>query len=265
MLDLLVAHGADVNAVWGGYYPILCAPCECLAPRTLKRLLEHGANPHVVSSKYGSPISMVIGTYGRGASGKHACLDIFVQHGFSLPDTPCMAFHRGRIDLLEDHLKRDSMLFSRRFTEAEIFPPELGLKPGDGLHLTPVAGTTLLHLAIGYDELELAEWLLEKGADPNVRAGVDANGFGGHTPLFHAVVSLGSCDDATARLLLKHGADPNTRATIRKQLRDMDSPEKEQMFEFHNVTPTGYAKRFQEPAWVSHAALELLKAHGGLE
>jgi ankyrin repeat protein len=128
-----------------------------------------------------------------------------------------------------------------------------------------VAGTTLLHLAIEYDELEIAAWLLERGADPNVRASVDADGFGGHTPLFHAVVSLGECDDAKARLLLKHGANPNARATIRKQLRDMDTPEKEKMFEFHNVTPTGYAKRFQEPGWVSQAALDLLKAHGGTE
>jgi hypothetical protein len=37
------------------------------------------------------------------------------------------------------------------------------------------------------------------------------------------------------------------------------------MFEFHNVTPIGYAKQFQEPRWVSQAALELLKAQGGLE
>jgi ankyrin repeat protein len=265
MLDLLVAHGADVNAMWNGYYPIICAPCECLAPGVLNRLLEHGANPGVVSSKYGTPISMVIATYGRGSNGKHACLEIFARHGFSLPDTPCMAFHRGRIDLLEDHLKRDPKLLNRRFNEAEIFPPELGLKPGDGLHLTPVDGTTLLHLAIEYDELEIAAWLLEKGADTNVRAAVDGQGFGGHTPLFHAVVSLGERDDAKARLLLNRGADPNARSTIRKQLRDMDDPEKEKMFEFHNVTPMGYAKRFQEPSWVSQPALELVKAHGGTE
>jgi ankyrin repeat protein len=265
MMELLVAHGADVNAVWDGHYPIICAPCECLAPGALRWLLEHGANPRVDSSKYGTPLSMVIGTYGRGANGKHACLQIFEQYGFALPRTPCMAFHRGRIDLLEDHLSREPGLLSRCFTETEIFPGELGLKPGDGLHLTPVAGATLLHLATEYDELEIAAWLLEKGADANVRAAVDADGFGGQTPLFHAVVSLGSRDDAKARLLLRHGADPNVRATIRKQLRDMDTPEKEKMHEFHAVTPIGYAKRFQEPGWISHSALELLKANGGVE
>jgi len=265
MLELLVAHGADVNAVWNGYYPIICAPCECLAPRALKWLLEHGANPRVVSSKYGSPLSMVVGTYMRGSKGKHECLEVFASQGFALPDTPCMAFHRGRIELLEKHLKRDPALLSRCFSAAEIFPPEMGLHPGDGLHVTPVNGATLLHLAIEYDELDMAAWLLEKGADVNGRSDVDADGFGGHTPLFHAVVALGARDDAKARLLLKHGADPNIRATFRKQLIDMGDPEKEKMVEFHNVTPIGYAKRFQEPKWVSQPALELIKASGGVE
>jgi ankyrin repeat protein len=265
MMELLVAHGADVNAVWNGYYPIICAPCECLAPGALKWLLEHGANPRVVSTKYGSPLSMVVGTYARGSKGKHECLEVFASQGFVLPETPCMAFHRGRIDLLEEHLNRDTGLLNRRFSETEIFPPELGLKPGDGLHLTPIAGTTLLHLAIEYDELEIASWLLEKGADANARSAVDAEGFGGHTPLFHAVVALGARDDAKARLLLKYGADPNARATIRKQLKDTGDAGKETMFEFHNVTPISYAKSFQEPKWISRSTLELLKAHGGVE
>ena len=45
----------------------------------------------------------------------------------------------------------------------------------------------------------------------------------------------------------------------------MGEPEKEKMFEFHDVTPIGYAQRFQVPEWVSRPALELLKAHGGVE
>src|SRR5438093_1552702 len=32
MMELLVRFGADVNALWGGHYPIVCAPCETLAP-----------------------------------------------------------------------------------------------------------------------------------------------------------------------------------------------------------------------------------------
>jgi hypothetical protein len=94
---------------------------------------------------------------------------------------------------------------------------------------------------------------------------VDADGFGGHTPLFHAVVTLGAQDDAKARLLLDRGANPNLRASIRKQLRDMGEPDKEALREFRDVTPLGYAKRFQEPRWVSQPALALLRDHGGAD
>jgi ankyrin repeat protein len=265
MMELLLAHGANVNALWNGNYPIICAPCETLAPESLKWLLAHGADPYIDSGKYGSPLSMVVGTYSRDLEGKRGCLEVFANHpGIKIPDTPAMALHRSRADLLEKHLERDPALLAHHFSEAEIFPPEIGLKPGDGLHLTPMIGGTLLHLAIEYDDLDLAQWLIDRGADVNARAGIDADGFGGHTPLFHCVVTLEQ-SDAKTRFLLERGADPNARATFRKQLRDVGDPEKEKMREFHNVTPLGYAKQFQEPRWVCAAATKLIAERGGTE
>jgi len=130
------------------------------------------------------------------------------------------------------------------------------------LHVTPLSGVTLLHLAIEYDELEIAEWLLGKGAEVDARAMIDADDFGGQTALFHSVVTLGARDDAKARLLLEHGANPNARATFRKHLRDGGE---EQPLEYGDVTPIGYAKRFREPSSVSRPAVELLRLHGGGE
>lgn len=254
MMELLVRYGADVNALWHGTYPIVCAPCEALAPESLRWLLAHGANP-LIPSQYGTAPAMVIGTYSRQSESKHACLEAMAQAGVALPDTPTMALHRGRIDLLEQHLKFDPRLLRRQFSETEIYPLELGLKPGESLTATPVDGATLLHLAMEYDELEIARWLLEQGADPNTPAGIDGEGFGGHTPLFHAVVNMGDRSDAKARLLLAFGADPNLRATFRKQLRDMGDPEKEHMVTFQEATPLQYAREYQEPGWVSEAAL----------
>jgi ankyrin repeat protein len=176
-----------------------------------------------------------------------------------------MALHRGRLDLLEQHLARDPRLLERHFTEEEIFPPVLGLKPGDGLSFTPVAGGTLLHLAVEFEDRETAQWLLDRGADANIRSSVDADGFGGHTPLFHCAISVGRRTDEMARLLLGRGADPNARATFRKQLRDMGDPEKERMREFHNVTPIGYARQYVVPEWVNEAALAAIAEHGGTE
>src|SRR5438067_12585496 len=46
MMELLVSHGADVNALCHGNFPIVFAPCESLDPPALKWLLDHGANPN---------------------------------------------------------------------------------------------------------------------------------------------------------------------------------------------------------------------------
>ena len=68
MMELLVRNGADVNAEWNGYYPIVLAPCETLEPAALKWLLDHGANPNCgkAGRKYpDSALDFVVGTYSR--------------------------------------------------------------------------------------------------------------------------------------------------------------------------------------------------------
>jgi ankyrin repeat protein len=128
--------------------------------------------------------------------------------------------------------------------------------PDDGaLHATPLDGVTLLHMAVDFDEDEIVRWLLDRGADPNAAALVDPEGFGGQTPLFHTVVTLGRKDGVLARLLLDAGAKPRARATLRKQLRDMGDPAKEQMREFRDVTPVEYARQFLESSFVNDAAV----------
>jgi hypothetical protein len=46
MMELLVSHGANVNAEWHDEFPIIFAPCETLEPDALQWLLDHGANPN---------------------------------------------------------------------------------------------------------------------------------------------------------------------------------------------------------------------------
>jgi ankyrin repeat protein len=263
MMELLVEHGANVNALWDGRYPIVCAPCETLQPRALKWLLEHGARPDAASNDYGNCVQMLVGTYWRNPPGRRACFEVFAEAGFPFPDTAPMAIHRGRIDLLETCLVREPAIVERHFPETEIYPAELGVKPRDGLHCAPLDGATLLHLATEYHEAEIARWLIDRGADPNARAAIDAEGFGGHTPLFHTTVTLAIKTDGLARVLLQSGADPNARATFRKALRWEGDAEKERMREFHDVTPIGFARQFQEPAWVNEAAIAALREYGG--
>jgi ankyrin repeat protein len=254
MMELLVEYGADVNARWDGSYPIICAPCEALAPNALRWLLQHGADPNV-DGRYGLPTAMVVGSYSRNAAAKHACLEALVEAGCPLPDIPAMALHRGRRDILQRHLSRDPGMLSRRLSGAEIYPPSMGMKPDDGLTSTPVGGATLLHLAVEFDDFDTAAWLLDHGADPNARAGGDVLG---HTPLFHTAITMGQKHDALAQLLLRHGADPGLRATVRKQLRDMGDAEKEQLRVYERVTPVEYARAYVEPDWLNDPALAVM-------
>lgn len=220
-----------------------------------------------------APVDIVLESDSRSPERKHRILEMYAEHGFVYPDTPMMALHRGRLDLLERHIARDPTLLTRTFSYAEIYPPQVRCQPpnADGYdeHLprTPLAGTTLLHVAIEYDELDIARWLIERGMSANLRAAVDANGFGGHTPLFNAVVCYanfwrnftggwsGPQPDTgdMARLLLDAGADPNTRASFRiidgGTVRD-----------FHKVTPLEWGNAFPIKMVVSKACMAEIAA-----
>src|SRR4030095_5660927 len=107
---------------------------------------------------------VVLETDGRKPDAKHAILEMYAQHGFRFPDTPVMALHRGRIDLLEEHIRKDPSVLNRTYSHEEIYPPEIGCRDEVlATQGTPLAGTTLLHLCVDYDELEIGRWLLKKG------------------------------------------------------------------------------------------------------
>lgn len=229
----------------------------------------------------GTPVETVIGSDSRRPADKRRILELYAEHGYIYPDTAIMAFHRGRFDLLEQHLARDPQLLSRQFAIGEIFPPEVGCDyaPYEAMG-TPVDGGTLLHLAVYWDELDMADWLLARGADPNARAAVDADGFGGHTPLFNSVVSQAAFwinyprvqppktgDARFTELLLARGADPNVRASIRMRLGEGHGDPR--LREFRDVTPLSWGRRFsleqvpgkhREILFVNAEAMRVLEA-----
>ena len=219
-----------------------------------------------------APVDVVLETDARNPAAKHRILELYVEHGLTLPDTPVMALHRGRLDLLEDHLRRDRDLLKRTFTHEEIYPPELGCHDEVlATQGTPLKGTTLLHLCADYDELEIARWLLDKGMDPNVRAAVDADGFGGHTALFGTVVSQpnfwmnygnrGPYEAPFTQLLLDRGADPSVRASLRKKLHEGYGPkyDVENTYEYRDVTALEWGRQFHAKVFVSEPAMRLIE------
>lgn len=214
----------------------------------------------------------LLGTDSRKPAAKHRILEMYVEHGFEPPDTPVMALHRGRIDLLEAHLARDPDLLMRTFDITEVFPlaPASWSEPYRAQG-TPVHGTTLLHIAAYFDELEIAEWLLDRGMNPDAPAAIDADGFGGYTALFSAVVSQHNFwvnygkdrpDEARfTRLLLDRGADPNVRASLRQRLEEGHGGGP--LREYRNVTPRGWGEQFDPKIFVSRESLRLIEVHGG--
>ncbi len=245
-------------------------PCETLNGDGLAFLIEQGAELADAKGNRLAPIAIILETYSRYPEGKHQCLEVCEHYGIEFPDTPMMAFHRGRIDLLEKHLKQDANLLNRHFFHEDIYPAELGCgerSTGSGLHGTPIHGTTLLHLAVDFDEWHVAQWLLCNGADANAEAFIDEDGFGGHTPLFGTVVSQPNlngrqADGEMARWLLQSGAKPNVRASLRKGIRFHGD---RNVYEYRNVTPLGWGRQFHSSRLVSEAAMKVIAEFGGIE
>jgi len=236
---------------------IVMGSCGCQNPEGPELLANLGAPFTDAKGDRMAPLALVIETYGRNPKGKHAVLEIFARQGYKLPDTPIMAVHRGDVAKLKQFLQRDSTLIRRRFSLVEIYPPELGCAKdgGSGMHWTPIDGGTLLHIAIDFDEEEIFEMLLAEGADVNARAAIDANGFGGHTPIFNAVVSHGRKQGAMARRLVERGADTRIKVSLRKFLDWRDTP---RWHEARAVTPGEWARTFPDPGWVNREALEMI-------
>lgn len=249
----------------------LAGPAYTLNVAGTETMLDLGAPVRDSEGGRLAPVDVVLETDSRNPAAKHRILELYVERGLELPDTPTMAVHRGRIDLLERHLRTDPGLLRRTFAHEEIYPPALGCHDEVlATHGTPLAGATLLHMSVDYDELDIARWLLERGMDVNARAAVDADGFGGHTAIFATVVSqpsfwmnTGQRDQSApfTELLLERGADPNARASLRKQLHPGYG--EDTLHVYRDVTPLSWGERFHSSVFVSRPAMRLIAEHGG--
>ena len=257
MMELLVSHGADVNALWHGHFPIIFAPCESLDPAALKWLLDHGANPNCRDHGYeisghsypGTALDYVIASYARSPERLSACIDILLEAGGATRyDAPgVLQLLRGRLDSLAELIDADPALVNKRFSELDC-----GQTGGRNLMLQ---GGTLLHVAAEYGNLAAVALLLDRGADVNARATVDEAGVGGQTAIFHAVTQFDDGGLPVTQLLVERGADLAVRVKLPG---DYERPG-----EIVECTALGYALLFGGPR--QRRTVTLLRERGAVE
>jgi ankyrin repeat protein len=232
MMELLVSHGADVNALWHGNYPILFASCESMDPAALQWLLDHGAEPSCRPHNYnisghqyhGTALDYLIGSYVRSPERLSACIEILLAAGATTRyDAPgVLVLLCGRLDSLAELIDNDPNLVNRHF-------PELDCGKTGGRSLTVQAGT-LLHVAAEYNNAAAAKMLLDRGA------GVNETGASGQTAVFHAVSQYDDMGLPVTKLLIERGADLAIRTKLPGNYERAD--------EIVECTPLEYARLF---------------------
>jgi hypothetical protein len=217
MMELLVAHGADVNEAWHGNYPILFAACEVLNADTLRWLLANGADPDCGSEELwksrgvshpGTALDYLLGSYERNPEALAACIEIlFRAGGKSRHNSPAVfAVILDRVRDLTELLNANPAMIHERF-------PDLDFGTTAGRMLT-LRGGTLLHVAAEFQSLDAARLLLDRGADVNAAAAQSEAGVGGQTPVFHAATQREDGGLPIVRLLVERGADLSLHAKL---------------------------------------------------
>jgi len=194
---------------------------EMHSPEGIERALAQGASP-VDPIKGQKPIDHLIQAYLR--SSRFAdCLRIMLNAGAVIHDP-----------LLESVLLDDSSRLRSLVTQS---PQRIHQKLDLLVAFTSCRGVTALHVCSEFNSIACARVLLEHGADVNAVAEHDAEGMGGHTPIFHAVNSILNYCRPVMELLVQAGADLQLKVN---SLLWGESMSWETVL--HDVTPISYAQ-----------------------
>uniref|UniRef100_A0A4W4GAK0 Poly [ADP-ribose] polymerase n=1 Tax=Electrophorus electricus TaxID=8005 RepID=A0A4W4GAK0_ELEEL len=234
VVEYLLHHGADVHAKdKGGLVPLHNA-CSYGHYEVAELLVRHGASVNVADLWKFTPL------HEAAAKGKYEICKLLLKHGADPTkknrdgNTPLDMVKEGDTDI-QDLLRGDAALLdaAKKGCLARVqklcSPDNINCRDTQGRNSTP------LHLAAGYNNLEVAEYLLEHGADVNAQ---DKGGLiplhnaasYGHVDIAALLIKYNTCVNATDKwaftplheaaqkgrtqlcaLLLAHGADPTMK------------------------------------------------------
>jgi hypothetical protein len=165
---------------------------EVHAAEGIRQYFEDGGNPNETHS--GEPLfTTMVEMYTRTPRFKD-CVKEFINAGLEFDDKAVLAVLADDADKLKENISNAPAI-------------ALNSYPLFNNTYTPLTGGTLLHLCAEYNSLACAQVLLACGADVNAKAGLDENGFGGHTPVFHTVNQNSNNSADMLNFLLANGAD----------------------------------------------------------
>ena len=157
----------------------------------IKECFENGVDPN--DSLNGKPlIYSLIEMYTRGPLFKK-CIKVFVEYGVTFDDKILLAV------LLDDPETLTGLLKDN--------PSALHNKYSFDCTFTPLYEASLLHICAEYNHLNCAKTLVGNGIDINIPAGLDTNGFGGQTPIFHTVNQDANKSFEVLKFLVSQNAD----------------------------------------------------------
>ncbi|MEB2778186.1 hypothetical protein SYJ56_22945 [Algoriphagus sp. D3-2-R+10] len=137
----------------------------------IKDCFEKGLSPN--TDFEGNPLfDLLISMYTRSSKFKD-CVNSFIEYGLEFENKALLAVLADNRIELEKHLADNPRIVDEVITLNCAY--------------TPLTNVSLLHVCSEFNHIESAQALVNYGANVNCKAGIDKNGFGGQTPIFHTV------------------------------------------------------------------------------